>query len=695
MRFTFRHQLAVAVFAMAAATAHASFARVSANAGEIRDFLATSSTTMFAATQGGGLYKTTDTGANWTWVSTFPGRYVWKLAQSSGASSRLYAATETGIYRSTDTGVTWTQMTQDPTRTIAVSPGSGPGSDTLLAGVTGSGIYRSTDSGSTWTRQGLPAFYAASGLDPVGIAYASATNVFAIFNCNRNDFRSNNYEAFGGVFQSTDSGANWASIMQLAGGFTIPTKCVSSLAVSNTSVPAGVTVLLGTLGIGGGDGKIYRSFNGAAWNDPALIQDGYWFGIPHLSVDRNSVNTFWGGTRTFGAVKSTTAGQAGGWSQAFTTQTEVIAVGTFPGNATAMLAVRGQGVLRSTTGAAPWTPPAGLLADRVRGLANHPSVAANTYYMGVDRGGLFRSANAGTNWTIINTGLGDGASGGGAGTGNIIQDITSVAAHPSSTAVVYAHVRPQALLPGGIYSFNTGTSTWTAAFTGAFPAHNHETSSLAVKSDGTTFYAGFLSGSEGGGLLKGASAAGLAATGYPLDIYETPGPVAAGSYRVRQSSGNANLVFLLMYDSLPYRSTNGGTAWARVVAGEASASFMRTAFFEMAEKPGSSGAIWVASSTKGLYRTVDSGANWSRLPTSGITNTGMQAMAYSANGILWVGDRAGNVYCSPNDGVSFTPVGLTGLPPVAMLEAVLMNGQVHFLTDGGGVYKNLGSTTCP
>jgi photosystem II stability/assembly factor-like uncharacterized protein len=694
MRITFRHLAAAAVIAMAAAPAQAAFSRVSASAGEVRDFLATSSTAMLAGTQGGGLYRTTDGGANWTWVSSFPGRYVWKLVQSPAASARIYAATQTGIYKSTDTGNTWTQITHDPTRALAISPGSTAGNDTLLAGVTGGGLYRSTDSGATWARQGLAAFYAASGLDPVGIAYASATSVFAIFNCNANDFRSNNFEAFGGVFQSTDSGANWASIQQIGGGFTIPTKCLRGLAVSNTSAPAGVTVLVGTWKAAG-DGKIHRSFNGGAWNDPATIQDGYWFDLNQILVDRNSVNTFWGSTRTFGAVKSTTAGQAGGWSQAFTTQTEVIAVGTFPSSTTVMVALAGQGVVRSTTGAAPWTTPAGLLADRVRGLANHPNVAASTYYMGVERGGFFRSTNAGTSWTAINTGLGDGGSGGGAGTGNVIQDITSVAAHPSSTAVVYAHVRPRSLLPGGVYSYNTGTTTWSAAFTGAFPAHNHETSSLAVKSDGTTFYAGFLPGVQGGGLYKGASAAGLASVGYPLDIYETPAVVAPGAYRVRQSSGNANLVLLLMYDSLPYRSTNGGTSWARVVAGEASASFMRTAFFEAAEKPGSSGAVWVASSTKGLYRTVDSGANWSRLSNTGLASTGLQAMAYSANGILWVGDRAGRVFCSPNDGVSFTEVTLSGLPPAAMLEAVLMNSQVHFLTDGGGVYKNLNSTTCP
>src|SRR5438552_3688834 len=48
----------------------------SAQTGEVRDLMAMNSTTMFAATQGGGLWKSTDTGLTWNKVGTFPARYV-------------------------------------------------------------------------------------------------------------------------------------------------------------------------------------------------------------------------------------------------------------------------------------------------------------------------------------------------------------------------------------------------------------------------------------------------------------------------------------------------------------------------------------------------------------------------------------------------------------------------------------------
>ena len=245
MSSTLRLRIAVAMMAVAAFGAQAVPTRVSANAGEVRDYLATSATTMFAATQGGGLYKTTNTGANWAWVSTFPGRYVWKLAQSPAAPARLYAATNTGIYASTDTGATWTQVTGDPTRALALSPGSTAGADILVAGVTGVGLVKSIDSGATWARLGDATFYGASGLDPRSIAFASATDVYAGFECNRLDFRTFNYEAFGGIFRSINSGTNWASL-QTIGAFTIPTKCVTTVVASTTTVPAGLTVLVGT-----------------------------------------------------------------------------------------------------------------------------------------------------------------------------------------------------------------------------------------------------------------------------------------------------------------------------------------------------------------------------------------------------------------------------------------------------------------
>ena len=266
---------------------------------------------------------------------------------------------------------------------------------------------------------------------------------------------------------------------------------------------------------------------------------------------------------------------------------------------------------------------------------------------------------------------------------------TGIVAHPGNPAIVYGTMISQSNFVGGLHTLTVGTSTWNTAsnLTG-----DNTTTSLAISASGTTWLANF-NGSTNGGLLTGASSASMAPTGYPLDIVETPGIVAPGAYRIRLSPGNASLAFLLMYDSPPYRTANGGASWARVVAPDASPTFMRSAFFEIAEKPGNP-AVQVASTNKGIFRSVDSGASFSRLPSTGLQTTAVQALVYSPNGFLWAADRGGNIYCSVNDAVSFVSVPLGGLPPVAFTEAKFMNGSVHFSTDGGGVYKNA-TTTCP
>jgi hypothetical protein len=77
---------------------------LSAQTGEVRDLLSGNSTTMFAATQGGGLWKSTDTGQTWNKVATMPARYVWKLAIPGSVPTTILATTSVGLFKSTDSG---------------------------------------------------------------------------------------------------------------------------------------------------------------------------------------------------------------------------------------------------------------------------------------------------------------------------------------------------------------------------------------------------------------------------------------------------------------------------------------------------------------------------------------------------------------------------------------------------------------
>lgn len=65
------------------------------------------------AVRGGGIMKSTDGGETWAQLPSTASPdfyYVQKIVMSKGSSQRLYAATRTGVFRSTDAGTTWTKM---------------------------------------------------------------------------------------------------------------------------------------------------------------------------------------------------------------------------------------------------------------------------------------------------------------------------------------------------------------------------------------------------------------------------------------------------------------------------------------------------------------------------------------------------------------------------------------------------------
>ncbi len=64
---------------------------------------------LYAGTQAGGVFKTTDGGASWSLVGpTLPRSSVEAIAVDPSDPKRVYAGTyDKGVYRSTDSGATW------------------------------------------------------------------------------------------------------------------------------------------------------------------------------------------------------------------------------------------------------------------------------------------------------------------------------------------------------------------------------------------------------------------------------------------------------------------------------------------------------------------------------------------------------------------------------------------------------------
>lgn len=196
---------------------------------------------VFAA--GGYIYRSSNNGSSWEQASN--GISLPYISTIAAGTSALYAGSILGgVYVSTNDGANWT------------GPGSGlPGfggvntiyvdGTTIWAGISSNGIYRSTDNGATWAARsnGLPAF---------------SRNVSSITRSGSTLFAGLTSSATGCVYVSTDNGANWTSAST---GIPASSYCFALYSVGQF-VFAGFNYS----GTGDASGIYRTSDNGASWS---------------------------------------------------------------------------------------------------------------------------------------------------------------------------------------------------------------------------------------------------------------------------------------------------------------------------------------------------------------------------------------------------------------------------------------------
>jgi len=192
--------------------------------GSIRRLLAVGDT-LFAATGGDGVYRTTDQGTTWEQTSGEPegvlqNEIVPALAESDGV---LLAGTAyERIFRSTDGGSTWLRSSSgipqdDIILSLAVS------GTHFLAG-TGTGIYYSTDAGLNWLPSNVPAATVTDIASDAGYAYALvSTGIFTST----------------GVYRSADDGINWTLVTQSGTTTLVGLAAADQYALTGSFSPGG------------------------------------------------------------------------------------------------------------------------------------------------------------------------------------------------------------------------------------------------------------------------------------------------------------------------------------------------------------------------------------------------------------------------------------------------------------------------
>ncbi|MGH9222640.1 MAG: hypothetical protein ACRD2W_02285 [Acidimicrobiales bacterium] len=226
----------------------------------------------YAATEFGGLYRTTDGGANWAHLVGHLPMVTWDVEVDPTNNNRVYATSffdgkatsVSGIQRSTDAGATWSHpATATPPAASAANYGGCPDLRRLAPSAfgisvnaansnavigTNCGVGRTIDGGATWAFS-----------DPT--PGTAATNVWDVFVQPDGTVLSCGND---GVHRSTDGGANWNAIAGNLPGDVAFGRC------SVTASPDENYVLFVEFG-----GRVFESDDtGATWTEFLNSRDG-------------------------------------------------------------------------------------------------------------------------------------------------------------------------------------------------------------------------------------------------------------------------------------------------------------------------------------------------------------------------------------------------------------------------------------
>jgi len=153
-------------------------------------------------TSGLGVFKSLDGGSTWTQSNTGMGnKTVGMMIMDPGDQNKIIAATSGGIYRTTDSGVNWTQVSSNNSHYKDIM--FHPTNSAYVYATAYGDFYRSTDNGLTWNQ-------VSNGLIScnrmvLSVSADEANAVFCLLTVG-GDF------PFKGLFKSIDKGVNFSRI---------------------------------------------------------------------------------------------------------------------------------------------------------------------------------------------------------------------------------------------------------------------------------------------------------------------------------------------------------------------------------------------------------------------------------------------------------------------------------------------------
>jgi uncharacterized repeat protein (TIGR01451 family) len=597
--------------------------------------------TIYVAAAGGGVWRTTDGGTNWTPLTDAQSTLsMGAIAIAPSNPLVLYAGTGEanfsgdsnfgrGVLVSTDGGATWTlrnnggsfdrktisEIAIDPTNSSIAYVAMAGGGVNGLGGNTG--VWKTIDGGVTWTNttSGI------TSIQPWTSVRINPTNPSVLYAA----VGSTGGSAQNGVYMTTNGGVSWSL---LSGGptGTVAGRIVVAVAPSNSQV---IYVSATGTGVAGStsSGSLYRFMR---------------------SDDGGS--TF---TNLTGTTPNYLGGQ--GWYDTTLIVDPTDSAIVYAGGAAGL-----NSIIRSTTSGASWVdintgPSGGPHVD-------HHAAAfdASARYLDGDDGGIYRLDNISpVTWTQLNGNL------------STIQ-FQSIGLHPTDINIALGGSQDNGT------SRYTGSLSWTLVEGGdGGTVKFSRTNPLRVYHDapvGSFGSSAFFRRSDNGGTTWASKVSGITDNTAVLQNFYAPFVVDPGNGD-RVLFGARHL----------WETTNGGDSWTAV-----GAAFTNNVD-AIGLSPSDPNTIY-ASAAGSTFVTNNHGTTWTphNLPVSGTVNDIEvdPANSLTAYAVVRIFTGGGNVFRTIDGGVSWTNISgdLPNLPVWSLQVDPTAAGGLYIGTDDG-VYK--------
>jgi hypothetical protein len=537
--------------------------------------------TIFVGSPGGGIWKTTNAGGTWTplidnvnssWMS------VMALTIDPNNQNIIYGTLSgsSGVIKSLDGGNTWTLTGTGPGNVNRSKILIHPSNSNIVFVTAGNGIWRSSNAGTSWTQ----------------VHTVSTEDI---------EFKPNDvntmYASGNTAWRSTNNGVTWTQITA-AQGITNTGRTLVAVTPSNPDV---VYVCQAN---GSEFGRLYKSTDAG------------------LSFITTVVGSPAAGTNYFGYD---TNGQGTGGQATYD-----MALDVAPTNANDVY-IAGIICWKSINGGTSFFPQTAWSLPNGIGY-NHADVHGlfwiNSTLYSISDGGIFKSTNAGDDWTDISVGLG-------------IRQFYRFANSQTNANVITGGAQDNgsaARQAGGNWV------DWLGAdgMEGLVSPTNHL--KLWGTSQNGSIYRSLNGGNSYSGLPKPSNGQWVT----PLWIHPTNEDIVYGGW------------------TGVYKSTTGGTAWTNISGGT-----ITTTLADLAVSTSNPNYIY-ASNGSTLYVTTDDGATWAtRSAPASINDICIDPTDPNK---IWVAlsSSTNRVMVSTDAGTTFTNVS-NGLPPFSARSIVVDN----------------------